>query len=38
MKSLIFTDFQYDFCDPNGSLYVKGVEEAKKGILEYMKK
>ena len=38
MKSLIIIDFQYDFCDPNGSLYVKGAEEAKKGILEYMKK
>lgn len=38
MKSLIIIDFQYDFCDPNGSLYVKGAEEAKKGIIEYMKK
>ena len=37
MKSLIIIDFQYDFCDPKGSLYVKGAEEAKKGILEYMK-
>ena len=38
MKSLIIVDFQYDFCDPKGSLYVKGAENAKKGIIEYMKK
>ena len=38
MKSLIIIDFQYDFCDPKGSLYVKGAEEAKKGIIEYMEK
>ncbi len=37
MKSLIVIDFQYDFCDPKGSLYVKGAEEAKKGIINYMK-
>lgn len=37
MKSLIIIDFQFDFCDPKGSLYVKGAEEAKKGILKYMK-
>ena len=36
MKSLIIIDFQYDFCDPKGTLYVKGAEEAKKGILKYM--
>ena len=36
MKSLIIIDFQYDFCNPKGSLYVKGAEEAKKGILKYM--
>ena len=38
MKSLIIIDFQYDFCDPKGSLYVKGAEEAKKGIINYMEK
>ena len=38
MKSLIIIDFQFDFCNPKGSLYVKGAEEAKKGILEYMEK
>ena len=38
MKSLIIVDFQYDFCNPNGSLYVEGAEKAKEGIIEYMKK
>ena len=38
MKSLVIIDFQYDFCDPKGSLYVKGAEEAKKGIINYMEK
>ena len=38
MKSLIIIDFQFDFCNPKGSLYVKGAEDAKKGILEYMEK
>ena len=38
MKSLIIIDFQFDFCNPEGSLYVKGAEDAKKGILEYMEK
>ena len=33
---MIIIDFQYDFCNPKGSLYVKGAEEAKKGILKYM--
>ena len=37
-KTLIIIDFQYDFCDPKGSLYVKGAEEAKKGIINYMEK
>jgi len=37
-KTLIIIDFQYDFCDPKGSLYVKGAEEAKKGIIKYMEK
>jgi nicotinamidase-related amidase len=38
MKSLIIVDFQYDFCNPKGSLYVEGAEKAKEGIIEYMKK
>ena len=37
MKSLIIVDFQNDFCLPTGSLYVPGAEEAKKGIISYMK-
>ena len=36
MKSLIIIDFQNDFCQPNGSLYVPKAEEAKKGIISYM--
>ena len=38
MKSLIIVDFQYDFCNPKGSLDVEGAEKAKEGIIEYMKK
>ena len=38
MKSLIVIDFQNDFCQPTGSLYVKGAEEAKKGILSFIQK
>ena len=38
MKSLIIIDFQNDFCQPSGSLYVKGAEDAKKGIISYMQK
>ena len=38
MKSLIIIDFQNDFCLPSGSLYVKGAENAKKGIIFYMQK
>ena len=38
MKSLIIIDFQNDFCQPSGSLYVKGAEDAKKGIISYVQK
>ena len=38
MKSLIIVDFQNDFCQPKGSLYVPGAEEAKKGIISYIQK
>ena len=38
MKSLIIIDFQNDFCQPSGSLYVKGAEDAKKGIISYIQK
>jgi nicotinamidase-related amidase len=31
--TLVIVDFQYDFCNPNGSLYVKGAEEAKQAII-----
>ena len=37
-ESLIIVDFQNDFCQPNGALYVKGAEEAKIGILNYVEK
>ncbi|WQJ53394.1 MAG: hypothetical protein [Wendovervirus sonii] len=33
MKKLIIVDFQYDFCEPNGSLYVPGAEKAKENII-----
>ena len=38
MKSLIIIDFQNDFCQPSGSLYVKGAEDDKKGIISYVQK
>lgn len=33
-KILVIVDFQYDFCNPNGVLYVPGAEKAKEAILE----
>ena len=30
---LVVVDFQYDFCNKKGSLYVKGAEKAKEAIL-----
>ena len=38
MKSLIIIDFQNDFCQQKGTLYVPGAELAKKGILAYIQK
>lgn len=38
MKTLVIVDFQYDFADPNGSLYVKGAEEAQKNVVELIRK
>lgn len=38
MKTLVIVDFQYDFADANGSLYVKGAEEAQKNVVELIKK
>ncbi|CBW54622.1 Pyrazinamidase/nicotinamidase [Mycoplasma mycoides subsp. capri LC str. 95010] len=31
-KALIIVDYQYDFCDPNGSLYVKNAYTLKPKI------
>lgn len=36
MKTLVVVDFQKDFANLNGSLYVKGAEEAKKAIIDYI--
>lgn len=38
MKTLVIVDFQYDFADPNGSLYVKGAEEAQQHVVELIRK
>lgn len=38
MKILVIVDFQYDFADPNGSLYVKGAEEAQHHVVELIRK
>jgi nicotinamidase-related amidase len=34
VKLLIVVDVQYDFCNPNGALYVKGGENIKDNILK----
>ena len=34
MKALIIVDTQFDFCDPNGALYVPKAEEAVKNIAD----
>ena len=36
-RTLVIVDFQNDFCNPNGSLYVKGAETAKANIIAYLK-
>lgn len=36
-KVLIVVDFQNDFCDPKGSLYVDGVSMAKEAIMKYIR-
>lgn len=33
LKTLVIVDFQYDFCDREGSLYVPGAEEALYNII-----
>lgn len=35
-KILIIVDFQRDFCNPQGSLYVKGSEEALENIKKFL--
>ena len=35
-RTLIIVDFQNDFCNPKGTLYVKGAEEAKANIIKYL--
>lgn len=36
-KTLIIVDFQRDFCNPQGSLYVKGSEEAQAQIMAHIR-
>ena len=36
MKTLVVVDFQKDFCNPNGSLYVPGAEKAEFAIADYI--
>ena len=36
MKTLVVIDFQKDFANPNGSLYVPGTERAEDGICSYI--
>lgn len=35
-RTLVIVDFQNDFCDPKGSLYVNGAEVAKANIIKYL--
>ena len=37
MKTLVIVDFQYDFCNPNGTLYVPGAEEAEEAIVRHIR-
>ena len=36
-RTLVIVDFQNDFCNQNGSLYVNGAETAKANIIAYLK-
>ena len=38
MKSLIIVDVQYDFCNPDGALYVKDSEKVIPTIIDYVTK
>ena len=35
-ETLVIVDFQNDFCNPKGSLYVNGAEEAKANLIKYL--
>lgn len=35
-RTLVIVDFQNDFCNPKGSLYVNGADEAKANIIKYL--
>jgi nicotinamidase-related amidase len=35
-RTLVIVDLQNDFCNPKGSLYVNGAEEAKANIIKYL--
>ena len=37
MKTLIIVDFQYDFFNPNGALYVNGSEKVEEELSQYIK-
>ena len=38
MKTLVIVDFQKDFANPSGALYVKGSEQAEEAIVNYITK
>ena len=38
MKTLIIVDFQKDFANKTGSLYVNGAEQAEQNIVDYINK
>ena len=35
-ETLVIVDFQNDFCNPKGTLYVNGTEEAKANLIKYL--
>lgn len=38
MKTLVIIDFQKDFANPSGALYVNGAEQAEEAIVDYITK
>lgn len=38
MKTLVIVDFQKDFANPSGALYVNGAEQAEEAIINYIEK